>query len=119
MSIVRPSRTLTYSVEATVENTVYTLYTCPDHCHSLMSLLFVSNADGNTTVNISWNRADGQHIAILGGKNMTSGEYVKFDGAYIVFNPGDYMTVQATGNAAPHMDALCTVEEIFNQSGNI
>jgi hypothetical protein len=114
MSIVKSSRLITYSVEAQTEDQAETIYTCPANCRSMMSLLFLSNSDGNTTVDVMWVRQNGtQHIHILGGKNMTSGEYIQFSDAVIVFEPGDYMTITPSGNTAPHMDCLVTVEEIF------
>ena len=78
-----------------------------------MVLLYVTNANGNTTINVKWERADGSDAHILGGKNTTSGEFVQWSGSYIVLEPGDYVTVQATGNASPIIDAFCTVEEYY------
>lgn len=112
--IVRSSRKITYDVAATVENAVNVLYTCPANCRAEMSLLFVVNSNGNTSVTVRWHRAKTDHtVNIVGGKNMVGGEYIQFDGAVIVCEPGDRMEVIATGNASPHIDALCTVEEIF------
>jgi len=80
----------------------------------MMSLLFFSNANGNTTVDVNWWRNNGtEHVHIVGGKNMTTGEYVQFSDGIIVFEPGDYMTITPSGNTTPHIDALCTVEEMF------
>lgn len=106
-------RARTYNVECEVEDQEYTLYTCPDNCRAHMNLLYVVNANGNTTVDIEWERADSSHMHILGGKNMTAGEFVQWSNAYIVLEPGDTMVVVASGNATPHIDVLCTVEEYF------
>lgn len=112
-NIDKKTRVVTYNIACTVEDQEYTLYTCPPNARAMMSLLFVSNANGNTTVDIEWNRADGTHMHILGGKNMVAGDYIQFSDGYVVFEPGDSMAVTASGNATPHIDVLCTVEEIF------
>lgn len=118
MSLAKPSRTVSYDVSCLVEDQVYTLYTCPANCRSRMSLLFVSNANGVTSVDINWYRGSGaRHIHIIGGKNLAAGEFIQFSDAEIVFEPGDYMTIVATANATPHIDALCTVTETFNPVG--
>jgi hypothetical protein len=82
-----------------------------------MSLLFVSNVSGNVTVDVEWNRADGSHIHILGGKNMTAGEYLQLSDGYIVFEAGDVLNVTATGST-PHVDVFATVEEFFVPVGS-
>jgi len=110
----KATRILTYSVSCTTENQEEVLYTCPANCRAMMSLLFFSNANGNTTVDVNWYRENGtKHVHIVGGKNMTSGEFVQFSDGIIVFEPGDYMTVTPSGNTTPHIDALGTVEEVF------
>ena len=114
MSITKASRMLTYSTSCTVEDEDVVLYTCPANCRAMMSLLFLSNANGNTDVTVEWYREGGtKHVHILGGKNIVSGEFLQFDSATIVFEPGDYMQITPSGNSTPHIDALCTVEEIF------
>lgn len=113
-NLSKKTRVLSYSTEATVEDAEVVLYTCPTNARAMMSLLFISNSGGNTTVDVEWNREGGtQHVHILGGKNMTVGEYVQFSDAVIVFEPGDTMVVTASNNASPHIDAVCTVEEVF------
>jgi hypothetical protein len=108
------NRAKTYNVSCTVSAQEYTLYTCPDNCRAKMNLLYLTNSDGTTTVNVEWNRADGSHVHILGGKNMTSGEFIQWSGAYIVLEPTETFTVSATvGSGSPHIDILCTVEEYF------
>lgn len=77
-----------------------------------MNLLYLTNTDGTTTVSVEWDRADGSHAHILGGKNLSTGDFIQWSDAYIVFEPGDSMTVTATASA-PHLDVLCTVEEYF------
>lgn len=113
-NIAKSTRVVTYDVQCTTENQAETIYTCPANARAMMSLFFVNNVSGNTTVNVAWYRGNGtRHNHILGDKNMTAGQYIQFDGAYIVFEPGDYMTVTPSANASPHVDAFCTVEEIF------
>ena len=111
-NIAKNTRVRTVNVEATVDEQVYTLYTCPANCRAMMSLLFLTNAGGNVSVDVEWERTDGSHAHIVGGKNLTAGEFVQFSGGYFVFEPGDYMTVVADGSS-PHVDFLATVEEIF------
>jgi len=112
--IVKSTRKITSTVSCTVEDQEEVLYTCPANCRAEMSLLFFSNANGNTTVDVNWYRQNGtEHIHIVGGKNMVGGEFVQFSDGVIVFETGDYMTIMASGNATPHIDALGTVEEMF------
>lgn len=113
MAQVRASRKVTYAVSCTVEDQQETLYVCPANCRSEMSLLFLSNNDSSTDVSVMWDRADGTHAHILGGKNLHLGEYLQFSDGIVVFEAGDAMHVTVSGNSSPHMDVLCTVEEIF------
>jgi hypothetical protein len=106
------NRAKTYNVTCTVSGQEYTLYTCPDNCRAHMNLLYLTNSGGTTTVDVEWNRADGSHMHILGGKNLSSGDFIQWSDAYIVLEPGETMTVTATASS-PHLDLLCTVEEYF------
>ena len=113
-NIAKNTRVITNSVICDTEDEVVTLYTCPTNARGMMNLLFLSNPHGNTDVSVSWVRQDGaQSLSVLGGKNMTTGEYIQFSDAYIVFEPGDYMTVTASGNASPSIHVFATIEEIF------
>lgn len=110
----KPARTQSFNVSATVEDQVYALYTCPANCRAEVSMLMVVNANGNTTINVTWYDASSTNsVFILGGKNMTSGEYVLFTGATLILEAGDKLNVQPTANTAPHMDCLCTITETF------
>ena len=114
----KSSRFITYNVSAEVSGTTYRLYTCPDNCSAKMLLLFAANADGTTTLNIQWYRVRyGQSFTILGGKNLGAGDFVQFSDGFIVFEPGDYMTITAVSSGTPNMDVLCTVEETFKPIG--
>ena len=114
MSFAKPTRIVTYTASAQVEDEDKVLYTCPSNCRGMMTLLFFSNANGNTTVDVNLYRQNGtEHIHIVGGKNMVGGEFVQFSNGIVVLEPGDYMTITASGNTTPHIDAMCTVEEVF------
>ena len=113
-NIGKKSRVVTYDVQCTVEDEDCVVYTCPANARAMMSLLFVANVTGNTTVDIQWFRDNGtRHNHILGGKNMTAGEYILLTGATLVLEPGDKIQVMPTGNATPNIDAMCTVTETF------
>jgi hypothetical protein len=107
-------RARTVNISSTVEDQTDTLYTCPANVRAYMSLLFVKNiSGGNCTVDIEWDRADGTHAHILGDKNMGNGEFIQFSDGFIVFEPGDALTVTPSSQAAPHIDTFATVEEFF------
>lgn len=77
-------------------------------------LLFVANANGNTSVKIEWYRAsEALHYYILSGKNLGSGEFLQFSDSYIVLEPGDKLEITPSANATPNIHAFCTVEESF------
>lgn len=96
------------------ENLRETLYTCPANCRSRMILLYLVNANGTTSVDIEWYRAsDDTHYFILGGKNLSSGEFIQFSDSYIVLEAGDKIEFTPKNNATPLIDAFCTVEETF------
>lgn len=98
----------------TVEDVRGELYVCPNNCVSKVVLLFVTNANGNTTVNIEWYKAsEDEHYYILGGKHLTLGEFIRFSDSYIILEPGDKLEITPTSNATPDIHAFCTVEEIF------
>ena len=77
-----------------------------------MVLLFVKCVNNNVTVDVQWDRADSTHAHILGGKNMSAGEYIQLSDGYIVLEPGDAIKVTVTGST-PHVDLFATVEEFF------
>jgi hypothetical protein len=114
-NVAQNSRAKTVNVECSVEDQVYTLYTCPSNCRAHMSLLYTANGD-NAAVNvdIEWERADTTHAHILSSKNLGVGEFIQWSGAFIVLEPGDSVTVTASSNTTPHLDAFATVEEFFS-----
>lgn len=118
----KPARTKSEAVSCETENQLETLYACPANCRAEVTMLFVVNANGNTvvnangntTVNAYWYRASqNDSYNILGGKNMTAGEYILLTGATLVLEPGDEIRVMPTANATPNIDAMCTVTETF------
>ena len=125
MTIARDSRTRSEIVAVSTDDSPVTIYTCPANCKAHMNLLFFTNASANASdVNVQWYRASKTtSYFIIGGKNLAQGEFVQFDGgAFIVLEPGDYITIETTntaGSGTPDMDAFCTVEEFFlpEQSG--
>ena len=111
------SRDKTYNVTCTTEDAEYVLYTCPAACRAKMNLLYVTNTgSASTDLSIEWDRADGSHAHILGAKNISSTDFIQWSNGYIVFEPGDRLLVTPSGASTPHVDALCTVEEVFQNS---
>ena len=122
MTIAKFSRTKSEIVAISTDDVPVTLYTCPANSKAHMSLLFITNALSNASdINVQWYRASvATSFFIIGGKNLTQGEFIKFDGAFIVLEAGDYVTVETTstaGSGVPDTDAFCTVEEFFNPVG--
>jgi hypothetical protein len=89
-------------------------------------MLHVVNANGNTSVYVYW-EIDANNVPaalkatyptgytsnIIGGKNMSNGEYFTLTGATLVLEPGDKIQVKSVGASPPHVDTLCTVTETF------
>ena len=118
MTIAKFSRTKSEIIAITTDDSPVTLYTCPANSKAHMSLLFFTNASSNASdVNVQWYRsAVSTSYFIIGGKNLSQGEFIKFDGAFIVLEAGDYITLETTntaGSGVPQLDAFCTVEEFF------
>lgn len=110
----KPARTVSYGVSCETENQLEDLYTCPANCRGEVTMLYIVNANGNTTVNCYWyDASQTESFSILGGKNMTAGETILLTGATLVLEPGDKIRVQPTANATPNIDAMCTVTETF------
>jgi len=114
----KPARTISKGVSCEVENQEETLYTCPPNCRAEVTMLFVVNANGNTTVSATWfDSSASESYNVLGGKNMTTGEYILLTGATLVLGPGDAIRVTPSANASPNIDAMCTVTETFQPVG--
>lgn len=119
LNIAKNTRARSEIIAITTDNVPVALYTCPANCRSHMSLLFFTNASSNASdVNVTWYRASkNTTYFILGGKNLSQGEFVQFDGgAFIVLEAGDIVSLETTataGSGIPQLDAFCTVEEYF------
>lgn len=112
------ARKQSFGVSCETENQQETLYTCPPNCRSEVEMLFVVNANGNTTVSGVWYDASSStSFSLLGGKNMVSGEYILLTGATLVLEAGDEIRITPSANATPDVDAMCTVIETFNPVG--
>ena len=123
MTIAKNSRTKSEIVAISTDDVPLTLYTCPANAKAHMSLLFITNASSNASdVNVQWYRASvATSFFIIGGTNLSQGEFIKIDNAFIVLEAGDYVTVETTstaGSGVPDTDAFCTVEEFFNPVGS-
>jgi len=122
MTIAKNSRTKSEIVAISTDDVPLTLYTCPANAKAHLSLLFITNASSNASdIDVQWYRASvATSFFIIGGTNLSQGEFIKIDNAFIVLEAGDYITVETTGTAGsgvPDTDAFCTVEEFFNPVG--
>lgn len=107
-------RAISHVVACTTAGT-HVLYTCPLNCRAKIPLVFFTNANGNNTVSLKWYRkADNFSYYIIGGKNMTQGEFVQLSNAYIVLEPEDRLEITLGSNGV--IDALCTAEETFTSN---
>lgn len=122
----KPSRVKSFWADVKVDGALYDLYTCPANCRAEVTMLHLVNANGNTSVFAYWNIAadnvpealkasypTGYSSNIIGGKNLSIGEYILLTGATLVLEPGDKLQVKSVGASTPHVDALCTVTETF------
>jgi hypothetical protein len=90
----------------------HVLYTCPLNCRAKIPLVFFTNVDGTNTVSLKWYRkADDTTYFIIGGKNMSEGEFVQLSQGYIVLDPEDRLEIVLDDSGV--VDALCTAEELF------
>lgn len=88
------------------------LYTCPSNCRAKIPLVYITNANGTNTVTLKWYRkADDFSYYIIGGKNLSLGEFVQLSDGYIVLEPEDRLDITVGSNG--NIDALCTAEETF------
>lgn len=114
----KPARRQSFGISCETENQAEVLYTCPANCRAEVEMLFVVNASGNTTVSGTWyDHSASTSFSLIGGKNMTSGEFILLTGATLVLEPGDEIDITPSGNSAPNIDAMCTVVETFMPVG--
>jgi hypothetical protein len=105
-------RAISHLIACTTAAT-HVLYTCPLNCRAKIPLVFFTNAGGNNTVSLKWYRkADNVAYFIIGGKNMSTGEFVQLSNAYIVLEPEDRLEIVLGSSGL--VDALCTAEELFS-----
>jgi hypothetical protein len=110
----KPARTVSKGVICDTEDAVETLYTCPANCRAEVTMLLCVNADGNTSAVAKWVRAsDSAEFRLIGGKNLSLGDFVLLTGATLVLEPDDMLQCIASGNASPELDFMCTVTETF------
>ena len=105
-------------IACTVSGTTYTLYTCPPNCVARIPLVFITNANGNVSVNFKiYKAANTTSYFIIGGKNMSQGDFLQLDNdTGLILETGDRLEVTATGSTV-NVDALCTVIEQFKPVG--
>ena len=126
MATTKASRNKSFWADVKLDSTVYDMYTCPANCTGEVSMIHVVNANGNTSVYVYWYIApanvpealkatypSGYTSNIIGGKNMSIGEYFTLTGSTLVLQPGDKIQVKSVGASPPHVDTLCTVTETF------
>jgi hypothetical protein len=108
---MQESRAISNIIACTTAGT-HVLYTCPLNCRAKIPLVFITNANGTNTITLKWYRkADNVSYFIVGGKNLSLGEFIQLSEAYIVLDPQDRLEV--TLGSAGNVDALCTAEETF------
>lgn len=114
----KPARTVSAAVSCETENQQETLYTCPANCRAEVTMLYVVNVSGNTTVSATWYRAaETTSYNLLGGKNLTAGQTILLTGSTLVLEPGDQLRATPSSNASPNVDVFCTVTETFTPVG--
>ena len=122
LNVTRPSRFKSYGLHAVLDDTAYTVYTCPPNTVAYMSLVFVSNASASASdVNVEWDDDDsGTPIVIIGGKNLASGEFIQLSGSFLVLEESDTVkmtTANTAGGNNPDVSIIVTVEEVFLPNG--
>ena len=122
LNVTRPSRFKSYGLHAILDNTAYTVYTCPPNTVAYMSLVFVSNASSSASdVSVEWNDDDsGTPIVIIGGKNLAQAEFIQLSGSFLVLEENDTLkmtTANTAGGNDPDVSIIVTVEEVFLPNG--
>ena len=122
LNVTRPSRFKSYGKHTATDGVGVVLYTCPPNTVSYMSLVFISNATANASdVAVVWNDDDnGAPITIVGGKNLSGGDFIQLSSAFLVLEESDTVTLTATNTAGgndPDISGIVTVEEVFLPNG--
>ena len=95
----KPARRRSFWVDVKVDDAVYDMYTCPPNCTAEVDMIHVVNANGNTSVFVYWDIAaanvppalqatypTGYTSNLVGGKNMSVGEFFTLTGATLVLH---------------------------------
>lgn len=95
------------NLTAAVSNTMYTV---PKGCKGIITLLFISNAGGNTqSITAVWHdSSESTDITIAGGKSIGAGEYIQFSDGRVVLDEYDYIAI--TPSASSTFSAIVTFE---------
>lgn len=122
----KPARRRSFWADVKVDGQVYDMFVCPNNCTAEVDMIHVVNANGNTSVFVYWNIAaanvppelqatypTGYTSNLVGGKNMSVGEFFTLTGSTLVLQPGDKIQVKSVGASPPHVDAVCSVTETF------
>ena len=92
-------------------NTLTTVYTVPTGYYAKFTVMYIHNTGGSTKhITVQWYDASAATtLDILTAYNLTSKEYLQFDGAaYIVFEEGDRL--QITTEAGSTFSFIATFE---------
>lgn len=89
--------------------TKVTAYTVPNGITADWLLLYIVNTGANNSISVYWYDAStSTEFYILGGKNLTTGEYILFNGAEVVLQAGDQIRYQLGSSGS--MTAIATVD---------
>ena len=93
------------------------VYVCPDNCRAEVTYILVNNSGGSSnSVGVKWyDDSDSYTSNFVSGKNLSSGEFLQFDGIDLVLEAGD--KIQVTPDSAGHIDSIITVTETFIPNG--
>jgi hypothetical protein len=120
LNVTRPSRFRSYFAHLETRDETVVVYTCPQNSVSYMSLIYLVNNDNANTSDHSidlYRAQDDETYHILTSKNLNSAEFLQLSNAFMVMESGDRLEVTVSGNATPHSEVICTVEEVFLPNG--
>lgn len=104
-------------ISCTTSGTRVTLYECPSQCRARVPLIYVTNINSHSTLNIEvYKAATTSRFFLVSARPVAISDFVQFSGNYIVLEPGDRVEVTITGTT-PRADATATIEEIFRPTG--
>lgn len=97
------------AITTRTDTTKETLYTVPTKHHALWELAYVISLTGNDSPSVFWyDVSKNTEYKILGGKNLSAGDYVLLTNAVVAMEEGDEVRVQnSTTNSVTY---LCTFE---------